>query len=273
MLIISQQCILSVRKINRASSGCNKATWNHIGPCCSAPWYSVPFAIFFFSLSLAPSVFWASCAAQFVELHLIHGRVQWDGQGWWCSWLGWAVPKGRPSLSCRFVALWESLPLQRTTGWLWTGQAMQALPELFIAVRGREAACSSAACFSCFRLAWLASFWHVWTGFHCAVLCLIEERGKLASGVLFSSRFFNPRLAIAADCTRLSAVGGGREEACGRRERREGCCRHTACSSQGINTEFVSQAPCSKALKTHLDLACGRTPKMPWNEVHGLMFL
>lgn len=44
------------------------------------------------------------------------------------------------------------------TAWLAAGRPTQAVPKLFIAVRGREAARSSAVCFSCFWLVWLAWF-------------------------------------------------------------------------------------------------------------------
>lgn len=174
-----------------------------------------------------------------------------DGAGGVAGWVG-LFPRGGPAGASGLWLAGRAFPCI-TTGWLWASWVMQTLPKLFVAVWRREA-----ACFSCFWLVWLTWFWHVQTGFDCSLLSLIEGRGKLGNGVLFSSRFVNPCLAVTASTRLQRWVEEERRHVGGEGERRD-----VTCWSQRINTNFISQALCSKALKTHLGLACGVTPKMP----------
>lgn len=92
------------------------------------------------------------------------------------------------------------------------------------------------------------------------VLCSssIEEEGKLGSVELSCNRFHNPGLAVAAaGCQQWVGRKGGVWE------HGEGCSSHTAQSRQGRKLKLIPQALCGKALKPHLALAHGRTPKMP----------
>lgn len=155
MLIISHQCILSVRKINGASSRCYRAIWNHIGPHFSAPWYSVHFASFFFSLSLAPSVLWVSCTAWMWSCTLpVKEFSGMDGAGGVPDWVGLCPREAQPELLvCGLLG--EPSPSTRATAWLWVGRVTQA--PWIVYCGGREGGCAFQRCVFQLLLACLVS--------------------------------------------------------------------------------------------------------------------